>query len=164
MFYTFFVFLDTFKLSVKLVWKFFNDKMVILIRPPMKNCRDFIRHIKFEITNTVCRTSLFTCVMTMITDFSIIFIFKNLILQIQHSFTFSCDSNSFLVNGIIFFFSKSIIYWWKSINWFLDVLLKFHKTFTYSLFHDIKYVFLLCDQIPKLLTLNIHNEYGHLFL
>ena len=73
----------------------------------MKNCRDFIRHIKFEITNTVCRTSLFTCVMTMITDFSIIFIFKNLILQIQHSFTFSCDF-LFLLTASFFSFQNQL--------------------------------------------------------
>ena len=46
---------------------------------------------------------------------------------------------------------------------FLRVLLKIHKTFSSNLFHNIKYVCLLCDQILKLLTLNIDYLHINLF-
>ena len=40
----------------------------------------------------------------------------------------------------------------------------FIKSFSQNLFRDIKYVYLLFDQIPKLWTLNIHKEYSLQFL
>ena len=38
-----------------------------------------------------------------------------------------------------------------------------YKTFSYKLFHDIKYASFLFGQIPKFLALNIHKGCAHLF-
>ena len=44
----------------------------------MKNCRDFIRHVKFQIANAVCWTS----VVAMISNFSIVCIIKEIFYEI----------------------------------------------------------------------------------
>ena len=114
--------------------------MINIVWIVMKNYRNFIGHIKFQIANTMCCVSLFTCIIAVMCNFSIIYTFREL-----------------FVKGNIFFpFQINYI--------FLRVLLNLHKKFSYIIFCDIKYVCFLCDQIPKLLILNNHKECAHLFL
>ena len=78
-------------------------------------------------------TFIFTCIMTMISNFSIIYnsqkFFEESYSTNKHTFVFLCDSISFLRNGNIFFFLNSV--------YFLRALLKNHRTFSHNLFHDI---------------------------
>ena len=101
----------------------------------------------------------FPRVMTLISDFLIIYIFRIFLdsfsTDVLHYFASWCDFTSFLLTVTFFSFQNQL--------YFLRVLLKKHKTFSYNLFHIIKYVYLLFDQTPKLLALNIHKEYIHLF-
>ena len=73
----------------------------------------------------------------------------------SNAFVSWCNFSSSFVNCKNFFFSKSII--------FFACFLKVHKTFSYNLFYDMKYVCFLYSQIPKLLTLSIRKKYAHLF-
>ena len=63
--------------------------------------------------------------------------------------------NIFLLT-VAFFSLQSHLY-------FSRVLLKIHKTFSYNLSCYLNYACFLCDQTPKLFTLNTHKEYVHLF-
>ena len=106
----------------------------------------------------MCCTTIFACIMAMISNFPIIYVFRELF---QDSFPsnithFACDFSSFFVKGNIFSFHNQL--------YFLRVLLKIHKAFSYNLFRDIRYVCFLCDQVPKLLAFNKCKEYAHLFL
>ena len=58
---------------------------------------------------------------------------------------------------VAFFSFENQLYFWR-------VLSKIRKTFVYNLFDDLKHVYFLSDQMPKMLTLSIHNEYTPLFL
>ena len=111
-------------------------------------------------TNTVCHASVFTSTMAMFSNSTVIFICSKIFLeklsQIYHSFASSYNFNCSFVNGNIFSFQNQIH--------LLGVPSKIDKTFSYNLFHNIKYVYFLFDQILKLLTLNIYKEYDHLFL
>ena len=53
----------------------------------MKNCRDFIRHVKFQIANAVCWTS----VVAMISNFSIVCIINDIFYEI-FSANLTCSS------------------------------------------------------------------------
>ena len=107
----------------------------------------------------MCCASLFTCIMTINSYFLIIFIFRkrfrfffckyNILLHLDMIFVL------FLLTAVFFFFSKSVIY--------LVCFLKKSQNFFINLFHDIKYVCFLYDQIPKLLALNIYKEYAYIF-
>ena len=104
--------------------------------------------------------SIFTCVMTMISNFLIVFISKEFFKEsFPTNITFFyilCDFNSFLVSDNIFLFSKSVTLFAFS--------LKDSQNFFIQFFGNIKCVCLPCDQIPKLLTLNTHKEYARLSL
>ena len=50
--------------------------MIIIIWTVMKSYKNFSRHFGFKITNTMGCASLFACVMTMMSDFSITYIFS----------------------------------------------------------------------------------------
>ena len=116
----------------------------------MKNYRDLIRHVKFEITNTRCCASIFTCATTMISDFSIIFILANFF----RIFFSKCNILLHLDMVLILLLLTVTFFSFQNQLHFLRVFLKKYKTFSYNLLHNIKYVCFLCDQIPKLLTLN----------
>ena len=123
-FVLFFVVSSTFKLPFKLICYFFNDKMIIIIWTRMKNCRNFIGHVKFYI---MCRTSIFTCILTIISNFSIIYIFREIFLRILFCKYFSI---LFLLTVTFFSFQNQL--------YFLHVLLKIHRTFSCSLFPRYK--------------------------
>ena len=109
----------------------------------------------------MCRASIFSCIGTMISNFSIIYTFREFFLR----FIFHKCNNILhpdvtlvlLLLTVTFFLFQNKLY-------FLRALLKIHKTFLYSLFHHIKYVCFLCDQMPKFFTLNIRKEYATQFL
>ena len=61
----------------------------------MKNCRNFIRHVKFQITNAVCWTS----VVAMISNFSIVCIIKEIFYEI---FSANLTYSSFFVCFLTF--------------------------------------------------------------
>ena len=107
--------------------------MIIIIWNVMKNYRDFIRHIKFLITNIMCFTSMFTCIVAMISTFSVIYalesFFKILFPQIQHTFASWCDFNSSIVNGSKFFFSKPVLLFERCLK---DVQNFFIQSFSWS--------------------------------
>ena len=86
--------------------------MAIVFWPIIKNYRDFIRHVKFQITNAVCWTSLFTCIMAMISNFLIIynpreFFYEIFSANIAYFSIFAF--NSLFVSDNIFFFLNPII-------------------------------------------------------
>ena len=93
----------------------------------MKNYKNFLRHTIFQITYAMCSTSIFSCIMTMISNFTIFFIFQIFVfkffLQIQRILAFSYDSCCSFVNNFIFFFLKLIIFIACSLkNFFIQFL------------------------------------------
>ena len=96
----------------------------------------------------------------MISNFLIVFISK------EFSKEFYSVNITFLhLRVVLILFLLTVTFFsFQNQLYFLRVLLKILKTFSCNLFCDIKYVCLLCDQIPKLLTLNNRMEYVHLFL
>ena len=109
----------------------------------------------------MCCDSIFTCIMTMIFDFSIVFIFTKLFLGfvfLKYTILLRFDLDLILLLLTVTFFS------FQNHLYFLRVALKKYKTFSYNLFNNIKHDCFLYDQITKLLTLNICKEYAHLFL
>ena len=127
----------------------------------MKNYTDFIGHIKFWITNAMCCTSIFFCIMTMISNFPIIYTIGEPFLRF---FFHNCNILLNLDVILVLLLLVVIFFSFRGQFYFLHVLLKIRKTFSYSIFHEIKYVCFLCDQMPKILTLNIYRKYAHLFL
>ena len=85
--------------------------MVIITRTIMKYNWYFSWSIIHQITYFVCYTSIFSCVMTMISYFNIIifFIFKYGFLHKKQYFLLSCLYCSSCVNLINSFFSKSTV-------------------------------------------------------
>ena len=88
--------------------------MIIIIRFIVKNHGNFFWNIISQITYSMCNISVFTITMTMLPKFAIVFIISvflyEVFLQMQCIFVFSYDSCCFFVNGIIYFFSKLIIF------------------------------------------------------
>ena len=113
----------------------------------------------------MCCASIFTCIMTMISDVSIIFIFSKPFLGFKLFFLF-CNYNILLRLDVILVLLLLTVtfFYFQNQLYFLRVLLEKYKTFSYSFFHDIKYAYFLYDQIGKLLILNICKEYAHLVL
>ena len=96
--------------------------------------------------------SKFVCIMAMISNFSIIFIFFKLFM------IFFCKCNILLhfdVILVLFLLTIAFFFSFQSQLYCSRVLLKIHKTFSDNLLHDINYGCFLYDQIPKLLTKNI---------
>ena len=79
--------------------------MIVIVRPIMKNYRNFFRHTS---------SSIFPCIMAMISNITIFFIFQisifKFFLQIYQIFAFPCDFCHSFVNNFIFFFLKIIIF------------------------------------------------------
>ena len=97
----------------------------------------------------MCCDSIFTCIMTMIFDFSIIFIFTKLVLGfvfLKYNILLRFDLVLILLLLTVTFFS------FQNHLYFLRVALKKYKTFSYNLFNNIKHDCFLYDQITKLLT------------
>ena len=90
--------------------------MRTIVRFFAKNCDNFFWYTIFQITYTVGRDSILTCIITMVPTLGIflifilicIFIFKAFSINMIN-FTFSYDSYCSLVNNFVFFFLKSII-------------------------------------------------------
>ena len=102
----------------------------------------------------------FTCLVEMISNFPIIYTFRKLFKDPSTTnITYFCILLHLDVILVLLLLSVTFCSFLHQL-YFSCVLLKIHKTFSYSLFHDLKYVFFLCDKIPKLLTLNIHKEYA----
>ena len=99
--------------------------------------------------------------MKMISSFPIIHTFREFFLR-----TFSHKYNIFLDLDVVLIICLLVVIFFSFQNqlYFLRVLLKNYKTFAYNLFNDIKYFCFLYHLILKLLLLNIHKEYAHLFL
>ena len=134
--------------------------MIIIIWTVTKSYRNVIGHIEFQITNTLCCAPIFSCIMTKISTFSIIYAFRdffNVIFpQVYHAFASWCDFNFFVVNGNIFNLSKSIIFFACSLkdlqNFFMLSLLQYKLCF-FSIWSN-----------SQMMTLNICKEYVFLFL
>ena len=124
------VFPNTLKWFFKHICQFFYYKMLIVFWSIMKNYRDFIWQLKFQITNDVCWNSIFTCIMAMISNFLIVYIIKEFFYDLipanirYSSFFVKC----FFVNGN-FFFSNPIIlvacYFKDSQNFFIQDFLRY---------------------------------------
>ena len=89
--------------------------MIIIVSSNMKNYRNFFRYNTFWITYDIRCTSLFPCIMAMISNFTTLFIFQISILNFLLTnmiffFAFLYDSCSSLVNNFIFLFLKLIIF------------------------------------------------------
>ena len=106
----------------------------------------------------MCCPSMFTCTMAMISSFLIISAFRGIFFLRfffhKYNILLPLDVISILLLLTVTFFS------FQNHLYFLCVLLKKYKSFSCNLFHDIKYVCFLCDQMSTLLTLNIHNKYA----
>ena len=94
----------------------------------------------------MCSTSIFTCIMAMICNFSIFFIKQTFLTFFFHKY------NTFLHLDVhvILFFANDNIFSFQNWLYLLRDLLKKYKTFSYNLFHNIKYACFLCDEIPKI--------------
>ena len=125
----------------------------------------------------MCCDSIFTCIMTMISDFSLIFIFSKLFLGFfsrKYDILLRLDVVLILLLLTVTFFLFKIIhvfififififflhlyfylYLYNHLHSFIYILcvpLKKYKTFSYNLFNDIKYAWFLSDLITKLLA------------
>ena len=109
----------------------------------------------------MCCASIFTCKMTMVPNFLIIFIISKLFLSF-----FFCKYNILLRLDVILVLLLLTVAFFSFQNrlYFSRTLLKIRKTFSHNLFLNIKYVCFLYNQMSKLLALNIRIEYVHLFL
>ena len=93
--------------------------------------------------------SIFPCVMTIIFIFSMIYIFSKLFGNIFREYNILFHLHVILLLHLLtvsFFPFQKQLYFWR-------VFLKKHKTFSYDLFHDIKYVYFLYDQIPQIVDM-----------
>ena len=102
-------------------------------------------------------TSIFTCIITVISHCPIIYDFRELFWDFY--FTNITYFGSLCLD-VILILSFLMVTFFSLQNqlYFMRVPLKKYKTFSYNIFHDINYVCLLCDQIPKFLINNIHKE------
>ena len=134
--------------------------MIIIIWSVMKNYRNLIGHIKFQITCAMCCASVFTGMVAMVSNFMVVFIFSKLFYEF---FFYRCNILVYF-DVILVFFLLTLTNFFQNQLCFLHDLLKIHKTFSCNFFRDTNYVYFLYDQMPKLLTLNIRKEYIFLFL
>ena len=106
----------------------------------------------------MCCASIFTCVMAMSSNFPVIYTFREL-LPHKYKILLHLDVILVLLLLTVTFFSFQ-----NQLYFFFACSLKELQNFSCNIFHGIKYVCFLRDQMPKLLTLNIHKEYAHLSL
>ena len=89
----------------------------------------------------MCSQSVFTCIMRMV-NFTIVFIISvfmlKLLLQMQQIFIFSCNSSCSFVKGIIFFFSKLIIFNACSLKDSQNFFIQSSPLYTFRLFLYIR--------------------------
>ena len=107
----------------------------------------------------MCCTSIFTCIMAMVFNFSITYLWKVFLWNVFRKYDIL-----WYLRVISTLYLLTVIYFFQNQLFFLSVLWKIYKIFSWYLFEGIKYVYLLWRQIPKLLILNIHKEYANLFL
>ena len=91
----------------------------------VKNYRNFMRHIKFWITNAMCCDSAFASVMAVVSSFLMIFICWKLLYV---SFSLKCNILSHLGVILAIFLLMEIFFSLQNQLCFLRVLLKIHKT------------------------------------
>ena len=107
--------------------------------------------------------SKYVCIMAMISNFSIIFIFFKLFM------IFFCKCNILLhfdVILVLFLLTIAFFFSFQSQSYCSRVLLKIHKTFSDNLLRDINYGCFLYDQMPKLLnilTIFVTEDFSELF-
>ena len=109
----------------------------------------------------MCCVSIFSCIMTIISNSPIIYTFREHFLWF---FFYKCNILLHLDVILILVLLTIKFFSFQNQLHFLRVLLKIHKRFSYNLFCNIKYVCFLCHQMLKFLTLNICKEYVHIFL
>ena len=94
--------------------------MIILFRSIIKNYRNFFKYTILSVTYAMRSTSKFSCIMTMISNFTIFFIFQILIFKFFFInitiFPFSYDFCCFFVKNFIFFLLKSFLFYTCSLN------------------------------------------------
>ena len=115
----------------------------------MKNYRNFISHFKFQITNALHCACIFLCRLTMTSDFLIIYVFSIFLGFLFHKYNIL----SHLCVILILFLLMVIFFCFQNQLYFLHVILKNHKIFSYNLFRNIKYACFLHDQIPQIIDI-----------
>ena len=135
--------------------------MIMIIWTIMKNCRNFIRHFKFQIKNIMHCASAFPC-----NNDNDHRHFDNFYLQNFSEFLFHKYNIILHLRVILILFLLTVTFFLFKINYIFSYSFKESQNLfiQYVFSYGIKYVYLLYDQIPKLLTLNICKEYVHLFL
>ena len=108
----------------------------------------------------MCCTCIFTCIMTMISNFPIICTVREFFLKF---FFHKCNIVLHLDVILILLLLTVTSLSFQNQLYFQRALIEAQNFFIQS-FPRYKYVCFLCDQMPKLLTLNIRKEYAHLFL
>ena len=93
---------------LKFLCQLFYDKVIIMIKSIMKNYKKVFRHTIFSIKYAMHSTTIFPCIMTMISNFTIFLIFQTSIFKFF--LQISNDSCCCFVNNFIFFFLKLIIF------------------------------------------------------
>ena len=119
----------------------------------------------------MCCASIFTCIMAMVSNFSVIFIFGKFLSIYFYKYNIPLHLGVILVlflltaTSVVFFISKFF-----KINCifcvFLKIqrkLLKIQKTFSCNLLRGINYAYFLQNQMPKQLIQNIRRRYVFLF-
>ena len=109
------IFSWTGKLSFKFIcWRYY-DKMIILVRFIVKNYGNFFTYTIFWITYVICITSIFSCIMTMISNFIICLAYIYISISIVKIFftvisykSFHMISAACLLTTSFYFFIKLI--------------------------------------------------------
>ena len=127
----------------------------------MKNYRNFISHFKFQITNALRCAFVFLCRLTMISDFWIIYVFSIFLGILFHKYNIL-----FHLCAILILFLLTVIFFsFQNQLYFVHVILKNHKTFSYNLFRNIKYACFLHDQISKIIDIeSLQGIYSPIFV
>ena len=102
----------------------FMDKMVIIVRSIMKNYRNFFRYTIIWITYTIRTTSIFSCIMTKISNFFILFYLSKVYFQC-FLYKYNRLSYAFAFHGNFHVVSPALllkISFFKKINHFHCVL------------------------------------------
>ena len=93
---------------LKFLCQLFYDKVIIIVKSIMKNYKKVFRHTIFSIKYAMHSTTIFPCIMTMISNFTIFLISQTSIFKFF--LQISNDSCCSFVNNFIFFFLKLIIF------------------------------------------------------
>ena len=115
----------------------------------MKNYRNFISQIKFEITNALHCAFVFLCRLTMISDFLIIYVFSIFLGFLFHKYNILLH----LCAVLILFLLTVIFFSFQNQLYFLHVITCKFFCMLYNLFRNIKYACFLHDQTPQILDI-----------